>query len=66
MKTFLQYCTEEGEAAPALAGTNTDSVAGLKGEPPVFPDRKKRKLGFANQSMLKRMPAQNVGTRSSN
>lgn len=49
MKTFIQYIGEEGESVVAQ-GTTTQSVAGLTGEPPVFP----KKAGVLKKKIFKR------------
>lgn len=50
MKSFIQYMQEEGEGVVAQ-GTTTQSVAGLTGEPPVFPKRKRPVIGLARRKV---------------
>jgi hypothetical protein len=50
MKSFIEYIQEEGEGVVAQ-GTTTQSVAGLTGEPPVFPKRKRPVTNVARRKI---------------
>jgi len=54
MKKFKDFVKEEGEGAvPTNAVGTGGDVAGLTGDPPVYPPVSKKKQKYINQNILK-------------